>query len=377
MNKPSFGGLESEKDYRTIVSDKVGYDGSIPTRGRVPLEKDFTNDLCNQLKLGVCTKCAVRMAAEHYFDDGVRLNEYWGYLIGKTFYDDIIHKFHFEGSSALTMLKAATKYGIPEYSIMEEYPLKIDGTYQEFILDFKKVYGGKIPEAVLENAKKHKIKGYESVPIRPENIARQIAENRVLIVRVIVGDNFYRKENGTYTDKAKYLLPLRKPKTIDSGHLMAMNEYVGISPQQLLAGPNSWGRKWCADNKDQEAGYYNFIFETQATQYFTEAWVIKDILPEISNLVKDLPAAKDFKHDFNENIEYGDKGEEVKNLHIALCILGYLNITVDEWGYFGPKTAKAVLAFQKDNRLLPTAKLNEYGGKYVHSLTRNALNKIF
>jgi hypothetical protein len=65
----SLGGLESINDSRTIYThelDKV--DGQLPPENnRVTLDFESCNDLCNQRDLGICTKCAVRMAT------GIRL----------------------------------------------------------------------------------------------------------------------------------------------------------------------------------------------------------------------------------------------------------------------------------------------------------------
>lgn len=374
----SFGAEPSQDDYRTITSDMVGDQAvEVPEKGKVALNFPTVDDLCDQKKLGICTKCTVRMACEEFFRDGVRLDEYWGYLIGKTLFDDPAYGRHFEGSSALTMLKAANKYGVPTQAIRSEFPLKTNGTYEEFIADFKEKYRGIIPGEVLVDAAKHKIPGYYKVNMDPVSLAKEMNEGRVLIARFVVGTNMYRDKNNKSTRKAKDLLPLRVPPVVSGGHLMAMNEWEGLDHSQLLAGPNSWSKTWCPDNEDQGAGYYNFIYGTLAPYYFTEAWAIRDLPEEIIKTVKDLPEAKNFKYRFANNIEYGNVNDEVKKLHIALAILGYLNVKIEEWGFYGRKTAKAVLQFQKDNRLLPVWQLDQHEGKYVYPLTRDALNKRF
>ncbi len=155
----SFGAVESFNDPRTLSSQSFATAGEIPTHGKVPLDYDTVNELCNQRLLGVCTMCGIRMAVEQHFHDGVRLSEYWGYLMGKVIYDNPLFG-EFEGSSALTMLKLATNYGIPEAKFCAVYTLKVDGTYDEFIESFKTKYGGKIPQDILDNARLHKIVGY-------------------------------------------------------------------------------------------------------------------------------------------------------------------------------------------------------------------------
>jgi hypothetical protein len=77
----SFGAVESSNDPRTLVSDSISIATSASTgeRGKVVLDYKSVNDLCDQRLLGICTMCGVRLAAEHHFKDGVRLDEYWGY----------------------------------------------------------------------------------------------------------------------------------------------------------------------------------------------------------------------------------------------------------------------------------------------------------
>lgn len=374
----SFGAEPSAIDYRTVTADMIGdTDVELPKRGKVPLNFPTVNDLCDQRKLGVCTKCGVRMAAEEFFKDGVRLDEYWGYLIGKTLYDDVSFGRHFEGSSALTMLKAATKYGIPSKAIRGRFPLKVDGTYDEFIAHFRSQYQGAIPGEVLTDAAKHKIPGYYKLELSPVALAKEMNAGRIVIGRFAVGTSIHRDINNKPSRLAKDLLPLRAPSPVTAGHIMAMNEWDGLDASQLLAGPNSWSKTWCADNVKNGPGYYNFVFGTLAPYYFTEAWVIRDIPEEVVLLVKDLPAAKNFKHRFESNIEMGEANNEVKNLHIALVIMGYLDLSVAEWGTYGRKTAAAVLQFQREQKLLPDWQLVQNGGRYVYGLTRDALNRKF
>lgn len=365
LNEISFGAESSADDYRTVEADQAS--GQLPERAKVALDYDYTNELCDQRRLGICTMCGVRMAAEHHFHDGVRLDEYWGYLIGKLLVQGNLN----EGSSALHMLKGANKFGIPSKAMLKKYPLKTFGSYSQFIEDFQSKYGGQIPDEVLEDAKKHKIPGYYKVSVDPRAIAKEVSEGRLPIIRMVVGDNFYTDKDGRRSHDAEDLLPLRIPKKIDSGHIMCINEYKGLDGAQEVEGPNSWGDDWAAK------GYFLFIFQTQAPYYFTEAWGITPLPPEVIQRVKDMPEAKNFSHTFGQNVERGDVGEEVRYVQIALCILGFLDIKVDELGTYGPKTAKAVLAYQKARKLLPDATLEANGGNYVHGLTRGALNKDF
>jgi len=357
-NEISFGALESENDPRTIMSSEIALGGMMPSSGKVPLNYDCVNDLCNQKKVGICTMCGVRMAAENHFRDGVRLDEYWGYLMGKTLYDDPKFGSHFEGSSALTMLKTATNYGIPEREFCKAYKLKTDGTYEQFIESFKVKYGGKIPNDILDNAEKHKIPGYfrispnidGSAPSSTE-IATEINKGKVVVSRFALGKNLHTDKKGKFTRKAKDLLPVRAPEKKESGHIMTINEYWKEGDE--LGGPNSWSRTWCPDNTKQEAGYYWFKYTTQIG-FFTEAWVIMD---------------KEDKYVFNNDLTLGSTGPDVVALQKYLVKSGLMVMPKSaSYGFFGEITRAAVSKYQMKNKITPTA-------GYFGPKTREHLNK--
>lgn len=274
--KPTFGAKSSIQDYRTIIAeDKV--DGSIPPQtAKVDIEKPSTNDLCNQRKLGICTSCTVRMMSEQHFNDGVRLSEYWLYLMQETLIEPVDSLF-IEGSAIFFGLKCANKFGVPTKDMEVKYPLKVDGTYAEFINHFKKIYGGKVPQEVLDNASTHKIGGYKSVPVNPLSIARQISEGKLVGARFIVGDNTYLP-----SWRPEHLFPLRPPKFIDGGHAWCINEYIGLDNSQIGRLVNSWSREW------GQYGYGTFIFNVQQP-YFTEAWIIEKVPAKVIEEIHKLP----------------------------------------------------------------------------------------
>lgn len=340
----SFGAVESLEDPRTLRAENIFHAKAttINKNGKVVLDFDHANDLSDQRKLGVCTMCGVRLAAENHFRDEIRLDEYWGYLIGKTLYDDPVFG-HFEGSSALTMLKAANNYGIPEQEFCKRYKLKTDGTYAQFIQSFLTEYNGEIPERILDNASKHKIPGYykispaaNSTTPDPLEIATQIETGRVVIARFSIGKNLHTDKKGNYTRKASELLPVRAPEEVESGHIMDLNEYWDYGKK--LGGPNSWSRTWCADNNKQEAGYFWFLYDTQKP-FFTEAWVIME---------------KDDKYIFTKDLTIGSTGPDVVALQKYLVKNGFMVMPKGvSYGYFGTITQRAVAAYQAKNGIVP------------------------
>lgn len=357
-NEISFGALESENDPRTIMSSDIAMGGLMASEGKTPLDYDTVNDLCDQRKNGICTMCGVRMAAENHFHDGVRLDEYWGYLMGKTLIDDPKFGSHFEGSSALTMLKVATNYGIPEKKFCETYKLKTNGTYSEFIGWFNTKYGGKIPNGILENAAKHKIPGYFRIATDQSKgspsaleIINEINKGKVIVSRFALGKNLHTDKKGKYTRKAKDLLPVRAPEKKESGHIMTINEYWKEGEE--LGGPNSWSRMWCPDNTKQEAGYYWFKYTTQIG-FFTEAWAIMD---------------KEDKYVFNNDLTLGSTGPDVVALQKHLVKIGFMVMPQGvSHGYFGKITEEGVAKYQKKYKITPS--VGYFGPK-----TREHLNK--
>lgn len=346
-----FGADPSPDDYRTVTSDLLAgatpptdsLSCSLKEKHAVPLDYDHVNDLCNQRKLGICTMCAVRMAAEQHFKDGVRLSEYWGYIIQKLLVDGNLY----EGSSALSSLKCANKYGIPSKEMEEKYPLKVDGTYKEFIADLQEKYPT-VPEEIFTDAAKHKIPGYYKVNLDPVSIAKELQENRLIVIRMVAGENFYTDKNGRYTRDGDKLFPLRIPEKPESGHLLAANAHDGLTVAQYIDGPNSWSRTW-GNN-----GYFDFQFETQYPKYFTEAWAIESIPGEIIHHVKSLPA-------WTRDLYFSMTGEDVQWLQQYLNEKGYILASKGagspgkETQYFGKLTRAALARFQAENGIRPAA----------------------
>jgi len=348
--KLTFGSTESPEDYRTVIG---GDKSSIPpNEAIVPLNFNHVNDLCNQRALGICTKCACRITEENFFRDGVRLSEYWGYLIGKVLTDKNLT----EGSSAFNMLKTAKNYGTPTKEMETKYPLKVDGTYLEFIEHFKVTYGGQIPKEVMDNAKLHKIPGYYKVNVDPVSIAKEISNGKLVIVRFTVGENTYTAPDGRISWAEKDLLPLRAPKKVEGGHLMALNEYKGLDIKQWAKGPNSWSRNWGAN------GYFYFIFEDQK-YFFTEAWAISD-----KEITINKPAL------FTKTFGLGARNEEVKRLQKFLNEIGFpvaksgLGSKGKETDFFGRLTFDALKWFQKAYKIPATG--------YFGTITQTYINKM-
>ncbi len=345
----SFGASESVKSNKTFTSDKVSLESVVPVNNKVNLEMPSTNDLSDQVRNGICTACATRMAAEKHFDDGVRLAEWWLYFMGKVFYDGNL----LEGSSAFTMLRTAYTYGIPTKKIADKYPLNINGTYDQLVASFNTY--GRIPQEILDDAKNHKIPGYYQITdLSPYGFAKELSQGRLPILRMIVGDNTYKDINGNVPPNysAKALLPWRAPKVVEGGHLIAMNENRGLSDIAFIGCPQSWGRRYCPDNTDQGAGYVYFFFGVQQP-YITEAWAIKDSTQ---------------KYIFNHDLTIGSIGADVVALQKYLVAKGFMVMPANvAYGYFGTVTQTGVSKYQIKYGIKPSA-------GYFGPITRAYLN---
>lgn len=350
MEKLTFGAIESPYDKRTVTSDMVTKASAElpPLKGKVSL--DFFN-LSNQRKIGMCTSCGARPPVERAFvssttvsnTSSIETSDAWAYLMQKCLYDDVEYGRHFEGSSIFTALRTRKNYGCPSKAMEIAFPLKLDGTYNDFIKHWRETYNSKIPQGVLNDASKRKIAGYYSVKLDPVSIAREISNGKVLEVRLTVGENTYTAPDGRISWAESDLLPLRRPLHADGGHAMAVNEYDGLTERQLLKGPNSWSDKWGAN------GYHYFHFDTQKG-YFTEAWAVDEIPNQIIEQIK--------KVSFTKDLTFGDTHADVKRLQEFLNSKGFfvalsgVGSKGHETTYFGNATKKALTDYQVANKII-------------------------
>ena len=84
----------------------------------------------------------------------------------------------------------------------------------------------------------------------------------------------------------------------------------------------------------------------------------------------DVPIVRPLNTGFNftENMVRGEQSDNVKNLQLALQLLGFFLVTIIPTGYYGNITANAVYAFQVANNIIPPDR-NNAGPR-----TRTALN---
>ncbi len=128
-----------------------------------------------------------------------------------------------------------------------------------------------------------------------------------------------------------------------------------------------------------------FIFNTPNTKAMTVTEIqalVQQLQQQITQLQKQLDVIEEgstaWCHNFNIKLRYGDTGNEVNLLQLALEKEGlYVSLT-DRNNYFGNHTAAAVVSFQEkyaDDVLAHWGLKNGTG--YVGSTTLNKLNEIY
>lgn len=214
-----------------------------------------------------------------------------------------------------------------------------------------------LTKEVFREAEKYKIPGYVKIPVDFQNIRQAMYYYNAISILFRVGDTMW---NPSWLPKDTD--PLRTTESIVSGHQMTGKGWTDEIYNKLR---NEWGEAWA--NKGETR------FDGKAwLPFIVEAWAIADLPEDLVEYLKMLPKASDFHYAWTNDLKYGDNNEDVKFAQIALMILGFLQpVPADELGNYGPKTARAVLAYQKAMGISPTAK-NNIGPK-----TRSSLNKRF
>lgn len=128
--------------------------------------------------------------------------------------------------------------------------------------------------------------------------------------------------------------PIRPPKyPIDYGHsMLAIGYDQGVEKKVV----NSWGELWSRDGKTL---FSTLDYKPHSTAYF--------FIGKINDIqIPVLPKITEYNFDVNTTLRYKQKSDNVRQLQIALRLLGFL--TSDEFltGYYGDQTKAAVYKFQ-------------------------------
>ena len=203
-------------------------------------------DIQDQHRVGVCTAASEGQNAKKATKMEYSMD--FLYLCQKKYYD----KNWDEGSSAFHALKAAHQIGLlplSQWKWTTESDRKL--SYSEYI---KKLQA--VPDAEIERLKliasRYKIKGYSKIATDRDSLAKYINESAAgIIARFVIGTEWWTPP----------IEPLRQPKSVISGHLVTISNFVGNSFRIA----NTWGNKWA----DKGTAYF-LLNETKPT----EAWAV-------------------------------------------------------------------------------------------------------
>ena len=213
-----------------------------------------------------------------------------------------------------------------------------------------------ITQAMKDEAAKYKIPGFINSPLGFQEMRQYVYYYGALSTLFSVGEQMYRPSwNPVDTD------PLRIPNPVTSGHQMTVKGWDSPTFNLLR---NEWSEAWA--NKGET--HYD---PGAWSPYIHEAWAIADIPKHLAEFLHSLPKSSDFHYNWKKDMVFGMQNEDIKFAQIALMILGFLtNVSADELGIFGPKTAKAVRLYQISKGIHPFP--NSIGPR-----TRDALNHQF
>lgn len=371
----SFGGIQSEPDYRDIpMSAVVGEAKTFPQSYRV---NDQGLPIWNQKKIGACVGHAVgkkKQVQELALPPQgagkiVKLNPRFPYALAKS-----IDGIPGEGTFYRLGVKMLQKYGIPEER--PEYSNDTDLSHAEYI-DLSKIS----PE-VYQAALPYRIASYAQVgapfAISAEELMQGIFSSDGILLGMQIGKEWWTDVKGVPSWNALDVLPLRPPKSVVSGHAIFADEYEIIGDSRLRIGfTNSWSELWA----DQGRGWFWY---DEIKNFLIEGWAAIDMPNDFLEIVKDLPSAESFHHNFATDIEIGQNNAEVANLQTALMIDGEFDrelyiklLQQDELGFYGDITRKAARAFQFKHKVAPASELNAVNGRRIGPKTRSKLNELF
>lgn len=213
--KYSTGALESKKKLTDFIykPDKANWKGGT---------RYSAKDIEDQSKVGICTSISVTQQARKA--RGIKYSADFQYLIQKKFVD----KNWSEGSATAHGPYVAYKYGLlPEkYWKHTTFADRKKG-YKHYIKKLQAIPDAEI-QRLLKIAAKHKIVGYQRIPISRDTLANAIDESEAgIITRMVVDDQWW-------TDPIE---PIRKAIRPISGHAITASNYAGGSVRVA----NTWG----------------------------------------------------------------------------------------------------------------------------------------
>ena len=346
MEQPIFGfGAEhSKKDYRTLQHADMARIIA-PTGG---ITYDPAKDLLNQRKVGICT--AISLVQNVNIVKEKRYSEDFQYLLQKKFFD----RNWSEGSSIFYALKAGVKYGfLPIEDWVYTSEADHDLPYQQYIAKLQAIPDSEIQRLLLLCEKP--LRGYSKVDVSTaQSFATAIAGSIAgILCRYDTGETWYLP-----SWKPEDINPIKFPNPITGGHAITASYYDMTGQKMSTEHPNTWGGivtpTW--EKAWDRNGLCDILYEDYKP---TEAWMpIFSSTPTIVNRPSLPPHQL-----LTKNLYFGMQDDQIKMIQHVLSVL-------PESGWFGTKTLKAVIAYQKSKNITPAV-------GFIGIKTRQALNGDF
>ncbi len=366
----SFGGIQSEPDYRDVpMSAILGAPVGLPAY----YIADITQlPIWNQRKIGACVGHASgKKKQEQEFDETkqiIPINPRFIYALAKS-----MDGLPTEGTYYRYGMKVLQKFGAPPE--IPEYQNDTTLAHSDYI-DLTK-----IPQKAYDLAKQYAIANYAQIGstynITVEDLQQAISQGHGCLLGVQLGKEWWTDTRGNPAWDAASLMPLRPPKSVVSGHAIFPYGYEEVGSRLKIYLINSWSGDW------GDAGKGWFYFD-EYKDFLVEAWGAVDLPNNWQDQIKQLPPANQFVHYFARDIAMGEKSDEVKALQTALMINGefskdlYAQLLIkNELGFYGSITQKAVANFQKKYAVASFLELLAVNGRRVGVKTRTKLNQLF
>ena len=372
MTTLGHAGLLSPKDYRTV---NVEHLAGIADASAIPpsFHIDYTQvpDVY-QRKIGACTNHAfeaIAMKRQIRLNGTVkRFSPRFHYTLSKI--NDGVADLTEQGTYPMMPFKMAVKFGC---ATEDTIPNDTTLTFDQYIYNRQIA---NIPASAFDDADKNRIiPGYARVGYQGQMVtATQLQQALMMAPDGIsflmqVGNEFWTTADGRVTWASKDLLPIRKVVTATGAHEIVMTGWdteAGTGRIKIYF-RNSWSTDWC----DQDNGWFYLdqhpIFE---------AWIVSEIPDALMAIIKSLPSADSFSHQWNANLNVGSTGDDVQALQIALKIIGTFPFNQPVTNYYGNITKAAVIAFQTEYNVASPAEIQAANGA-LGPKTRSALNSIF
>ena len=340
--------IESYNDPRTVIHD-VMVSPYVYTKGG---SKYTFHE--HQHKVGICTAISNVQYAEKV--TGKKYSPDFQYLLQKKYID----QNWIEGSSLLSALKAAKRYGylpLDKFTYITENDRYL--SYDEYITKLRSITDIEIQQLLTMCEKP--LTGYAQVDISSkESIASAIDSSKDksgIICMYYVGKEWWTAPDGIVTWDPARINPIPAPAVVTGGHAIIMSQYdYTQNSSQTLS--NTWGNTWCLYG-DANVNFDNYKMR--------EAWI-----PYFDSSITNQTNQTKIK--FTSYLTLGSQGAEVKQLQEYLQSESLFPSGMICTGFYGKVTKLAVNNFQIKYGIQMTGTVGPVTRAKLNSL--NSLNSL-